>query len=137
MKISLTELAGALARSDVKRGYIDIKNGTVVLLEDNMDEESAADYIFDMEDDWEHYLPLPNAVDEHERRLMEEFAASRERDEVRTRLQQALSSPGGASRFRHQVKRLLLMPAWETFWAKGLLDIARDLCEENDLEYGE
>lgn len=137
MKINLTELALALAQSDVKQGYIDIEKGKVMLLDEDMDEEATTDYIFDIEDDWEHYLPLPNAVDEHERRLMEEFAASRERGEVRTRLQQALAGPGGACRFRHQVKRLLLLPAWEAFWAEGLLDVARNLCEENDLEYNE
>lgn len=137
MKINLPELARALAQSDVKQGCIDIENGTVMLLNDEMDDEAAADYVFDIEDDWEHYLPLPNAVDEHERRLMQEFASSREHEEVRERLLHGLAGPGGASRFRHQIKRLLLKPAWEAFWAEGFLDIARDLCEENGLEYEE
>ena len=137
LKLNLAELAQALAQSDVRQGYIDIEQGTVVLLDNNMDEEAAADYVFDMEDDWEHYLPLPNAVDEHERHLMQEFAASQEREGIRTRLLQALAGPGGAVRFHHQVKRLLLLPSWEAFWAKRLLDIARDLCEENGLEYEE
>ena len=134
MKIHLQDLANALAHSDRQQGYIDIRQGTIVLMKD-MDEEEAMNHAFDIADDLEHYLPLPNAIDEHERNLMQGFAEAQEKAAVRERLLDSLAGAGAASRFRHQVKRLLLRPAWEKYRATQMLSIARDFCEENALEY--
>ena len=134
MKIHLQDLANALVHSDRQQGYIDIRQGTIVLMKD-MDEEEAMNHAFDIADDLEHYLPLPNAIDEHERNLMQGFAEAQEKAAVRERLLDSLAGAGAASRFRHQVKRLLLRPAWEKYLATQMLSIARDFCEENALEY--
>ena len=134
MKIKLQDLAAALARSDRQQGYVDIRRGTIVILKD-MNEEEALDHAFDVADDLEHYLPLPNAIDEHERTLMQGFAEAQEKAAVRERLLDCLAGAGAASRFHRQVKRLLLRQAWESYLAKQMLNIARDFCEENALEY--
>ena len=136
MKVNLQELAKALAQSDMHQGYIDIESGRVILMQDDLGEEEALNHVFEIEDDWEHYIPLPNAVDSEEHNLMESFAAV-QREDVKERLQEILQKSGAQLKFRQQIKHLLLKPAWEKFQQEYFLNVARDYCEENDLEYEE
>ncbi|SFW16478.1 UPF0158 family protein [Selenomonas ruminantium] len=136
MKVNLQELAKALAQSDMHQGYIDIESGRVILMQDDLGEEEALNHVFEIEDDWEHYIPLPNAVDSEEHNLMESFAAA-QREDVKERLQEILQKSGAQIKFRQQIKHLLLKPAWEKFQQEYFLNVARDYCEENDLEYEE
>jgi uncharacterized protein YrzB (UPF0473 family) len=136
MKVNLQELAKALAQSDMHQGYIDIESGRVILMQDDLGEEEALNHVFEIEDDWEHYIPLPNAVDSEEHNLMESFAAA-QREDVKERLQEILQKAGAQIKFRQQIKHLLLKPAWEKFQQEYFLNVARDYCEENDLEYEE
>lgn len=135
MKVDLNELAAAMAQSDVRQGYVDIAKGKVILVQDDMGEEAALDHAFDIEEDWEHYLPLPNIIDEHEHAMMQAFAASREREDVRERLEEILAGAGAAARFHRQVRHLLLQPAWEAYQRTYLREVARDWCEENHIAY--
>ena len=136
MEIDLHELAEAFLHSDVRQGYIDLAQGRVILLKDDMDEAEAEAHVFEIEEDWEHYLSLPNMVDEQERPAMQAFAQA-QREGVRERLLEALQGSGGANRFRHQVKRLLLQKAWDNHFRQTLLEAARDFCQENELAYKE
>ena len=136
MKVNLQELAKALAQSDMHQGYIDIESGRVILMQDDLGEEEALNHVCEIEDDWEHYIPLPNAVDSEEHNLMESFAAA-QREDVKERLQEILQKSGAQLKFRQQIKHLLLKPAWEKFQQEYFLNVARDYCEENDLEYEE
>ena len=136
MKVNLQELAKALAQSDMHQGYIDIASGRVSLMQDDLGEEEALNHVFEIEDDWEHYIPLPNAVDSEEHNLMVSFAAA-QREDVKERLQEILQKSGAQIKFRQQIKHLLLKPAWEKFQQEYFLNVARDYCEENDLEYEE
>ncbi len=136
MEIDLHKLAEAFLHTDVRQGYIDLAKGEVVLLRDDMDEAEAEAHVFEIEEDWEHYLPLPNLLDEREREIMFSFAENA-REGIRERLQEALQGNGAASRFRHQVKRLLLQKAWEEHFWQSMLEAAREFCEENELAYKE
>jgi len=136
MKVNLHELAKALAKSDMHQGYIDIESGKVILLTGDLGEEEALNHVFEIEDDWEHYIPLPNAVDSEEHNLMEGFAAA-QREDVKVRLLEILQQPGAKLKFRQQIKHLFLKPGWEKFQQEYFLHVARDYCEENDLEYEE
>lgn len=136
MKVNLRELARALSQSDMHQGYIDIASGKVIVMQDDLGEEEVLEHVFDIEDDWEHYLPLPNAVDSEERNLMESFAQA-QKEEIKARLLEVLNQPGAQLKFRQQVKRLLLKAAWEKFQQEYFVGIAQDYCEENALEYEE
>ncbi len=136
MEIDLHKLAEAFLHSDVRQGYIDLAEGEVILLRDDLDEAEAEAHVFEIEEDWEHYLPLPNLLDEREREFMLSFAENA-REGVRERLQESLTGAGAASRFRHQVKRLLLQKAWEAHFRQSMLEAAREFCEENSLAYRE
>lgn len=136
MKVNLQELARALSKSDMHQGYIDIASGKVIIMRDAPGEEEVLNHVFEIEDDWEHYIPLPNIADSEGHNLMESFAAV-QRDEVKTRLQEILRQPGAQLKFHQQIKHLLLKSVWEKFQQEYFLNIARDYCEENDLEYEE
>lgn len=136
MKVDLNELAAAFAQSDVRQGYVDLRKGKVILMDEDMAEEDTLHHAFDMEDDWEHYIPLPNVVDEDEYAMMKAFAEAQNKG-FRTRLLESLQGTGAVSRFHHQVRRLLLKPAWEKFKLTYLRDVARDWCEENEIAYEE
>lgn len=135
MKVDLKDLAAAFAQSDVRQGYVDIRDGKVVMMADDMAEEEAMHHAFAMEEDWEHYIPIPNVMDEDETAMMHAFAESRPREDVKERLREALQGTGAVTRFHHQVRHLLLKPAWEAFKQDYLMQVARDWCEENDVEY--
>lgn len=135
MKVDLRELATAFAQSDVRQGYVDIRAGKVVMMADDLAERDAMHYALAMEEDWEHYIPIPNVMDGDEAAMMREFAESRPREDVKERLLTALQGAGAVTRFRHQVRHLLLKPAWEAFKQDYLMQVARDWCEENDVEY--
>ena len=136
MKVNLQELARALSQSDMHQGYIDIASGKVIIMQDDLGEEEVLNHVFDIEDDWEHYIPLPNAVDSEEHNLMESFAQTQP-NEVKARLLEALQQNGAQLKFRQQIKRLLLKSAWDSFKQEYFVGVARDYCEENALEYEE
>lgn len=135
MKVDLKDLAAAFAQSDVRQGYVDIRAGKVVMMADDLAERDAMHYALAMEEDWEHYIPIPNVMDGDEAAMMRAFAESRPREDVKERLLTALQGAGAVTRFRHQVRHLLLKPAWEAFKQDYLMQVARDWCEENDVEY--
>ena len=137
MKVKLNELADALAKSDVRQGYVDIVRGKVIIIEEDMVEEEALNHVFDIEEDWEHYIPLPNIIDGEEREVMRSFAEAQQRADVKERLLSVLTGAGAASRFQREVRHLLLKPAWENYLQAHFIEAARDWCEENALEYEE
>ena len=137
MKVDLKELAAAFAQSDVRQGYVDTAAGKVIMMADDLAERDAMHYAMVMEEDWERYIPIPNIMDGDEAAMMRAFAESRPREAVKERLLTALQGAGAVTRFRHQVRHLLLKPAWEAFKQDYLMQAARDWCEENAVEYRE
>ena len=137
MKIKLRDLAKAMAKSDVHQGYVDIKLGKVIIMQDDMAEADTLDHIFDIEDDWQHYIPLPNVIDNEAHAIMLGFIEGQARADIKDRLLAALNSTGAAIKFQQQVRHLLLKSAWENYRQEYFMAAARDWCEENDLEYEE
>ena len=137
MKIKLRDLAKAMAKSDVHQGYVDIKLGKVIIMQDDMAEADTLDHIFDIEDDWQHYIPLPNVIDNEAHAIMLGFIEKQARADIKDRLLVAMNSTGVAIKFQQQVRHLLLKSAWENYQQEYFMAAARDWCEENDLEYEE
>ena len=137
MKIKLRDLAKAMAKSDVHQGYVDIKLGKVIIMQDDMAEADTLDHIFDIEDDWQHYITLPNVIDNEAHAIMLGFIEKQARADIKDRLLAALNSRGAAIKFQQQVRHLLLKSAWENYQQEYFMAAARDWCEENDLEYEE
>ena len=139
MKIQLSDLAKALEQSDVKQSYVDIAKGAVVFVDEDgsEDDQQVLDRVFDIEDDFENYVPIPDFYAGEERETMQAFAEAQQESEKKERLLEALRQPGGTARFRHAAKEMLLLSDWEAYLHQHFLDLARWFCEENELEYEE
>lgn len=142
MKIKLEELAAAFQTSDVLQGYVDLRRGRVVLLEDGFHadareergEEDILEHVLSIEDDWENYVPIPNAYDRNERDIMEGFARTLELP-LQKEFLRALEGSGAVGRFCRQIRRYGLLAEWEKFRKERLEDLAREWCGENDIEW--
>ena len=138
MNIKLTDLAAAIARSDVVPSYIDTTEGRVVHLAVAAGDDAAAAAAFDhalrIAEDFERYIPLPDLYDAEEPRAMQAFADAQPAA-MRERLATVLSVPGAAPRFRREVRTLLLAKKWPSFLHAHLLVVAKDFCEENGIGY--
>ncbi len=126
MKIKLTELAEAFQKSDMLQGYVDIRNGKVVLYEED-DMERA----FLMEEDWENYVLLPNLRDEVELSLKKDFLDSLENRNQQEGLRKCKTS----IQFAHQLSVFALEDAWNIFRQEKYLSAAKEWCEENAVEW--
>ena len=140
MNTSLTELAQAIARSDVVQSYVDLKEGRVIALPDapaDADDDAAAfDYAMQLEEDYERYIPLANLYDGIEPDAMQAFADAQPQA-MKARLQAVLAAPGAAPHFLRQVRYLLLERKWQSFLHAYIREAARSFCEENDIAYEE
>ena len=143
MKIKLDELAMAFRTSDVLQGYVDIRQGKVVLLEDEFrddaqgrerTENDVLEHVFSVEDDWENYVPIPNVYDGNEREIMAGFAEKLEAPQ-REELLGALKGSGAVGRFHREIRRLRLAEEWENFQEEWFHALAQEWCEENALAY--
>ena len=134
MNIKLTDLAAAIARSDVLTSYIDTVSGRVLTLEAEEGDDTAFDHAMRIEEDFERYIPLPDIYDAEEPRAMQAFADAQPAA-TRDRLAAILAAPGAAPRFHREVRHLLLEKKWQAFLHSHLLVVAKDFCEENGIAY--
>ena len=144
MEISLQELAAALAKTDVLQGYVDTREGRILMIgaageAASFDEaakrgEDCVERLLSLEDDWQRYVPLPNIYEEELRSVMQDFAKKAPHD-AGVVLAEALSGAAARLRFRRTVQRLSLEEAWQAHLSASLQMLARDWCEENAIAY--
>ena len=134
MNIKLTDLAAAIARSDVVTSYIDTVSGRVLTLEAEEGDDTAFDHAMRIEEDFERYIPLPDIYDAEEPRAMQAFADAQPAA-TRDRLAAILAAPCAAPRFHREVRHLLLEKKRLAFLHSHLLVVAKDFCEENGIAY--
>jgi hypothetical protein len=144
LNVKLSAVAEALEKSETRQGFVDIKRGEIVLFGDDAfseaektdeTEEERLERVFSIEDDWQRYVALPN-IYEDERSMRADFAASQQ-GEAQQELAAALAGAGGIQRFNRAVRQLKLWREWQSFFHKRLLELARDWCEEYDVEYSD
>ena len=134
LKIRLPELADALQKTDVHQGYVDLRTGKIILMAGEMNEEETLEHVFSIEEDWEHYVMLPDLSDE-ERNAMRRFAKLQQDAAVGEQLLATLAGVRRRTRFRRQVKELRLWGKWKSFLQLHFLAVARAWCKENGIEY--
>ena len=135
-----------MEKSDVLQGYVDIESGKVVLLGEEFSEESdrteeseeeRLEHVFSIEDHWQQYLALPNVYDGEELGIMESFTDELLDASQAAALREALQGQGAVTRFGRQLRKLCLKEVWQVYLKERMRDIARDWCEENDVDYDE
>ena len=145
MEISLQELSAALEKTDILQGYVDTREGRILMIEEDVAasldkaaqrEEAHMESVLAIEEDWQRYVPLPNLYDMEIRSIMQGFA-EKAPAETRLVLEGALCASAARRRFFHTVRSLSLEKVWREYLSMRLLVLAREWCEENDVAYCE
>ena len=109
------------------------KSDTVMLSPYSDDYQQVSDMIDEDEDD--RFIRLPTQREINEYGMMEEFVSNVRNDSQRAALEIAISGRGAFRRFKDTIIRLGLEKKWYAFRDKEYLRVAREWCEENDVEY--
>ena len=145
MEISLQELSAALEKTDILQGYVDTREGRILMIEEDVAasldkaaqrEEAHMESVLAIEEDWQRYVPLPNLYDMEIRSIMQGFA-EKAPAETRLALEGALCASAARRRFFHTVRSLSLEKVWREYLSMRLLVLAREWCEENEVAYCE
>ncbi len=144
-EVSLAAIAAKLEKIDLWQIYFDTQAGAFVEFLEEYDEEASPEmteeqilqYAFEVEDNWERYVPLPNAYDIDEHSIMKNFALQQEDLAIKEKLLEALKGSASLRHFRQQIKELGLETAWLEQRQQGFLQIARQWCLENGILYEE
>jgi hypothetical protein len=81
------------------------------------------------------YILLPSKFEIHDYRIMERFADSLDNPDQQVQVNQALGGKGAFRYFKDTVHRLGIVQDWYKFKEDSYKEIAKEWCEENDLEY--
>ena len=144
-EVSLAAIAAKLEKIDLWQIYFDTQAGAFVEFLEEYDEEASPEmteeqilqYAFEVEDNWERYVPLPNAYDIDQHSIMKNFALQQEDLAIKEKLLEALNGSAALRHFRQQIKELGLETAWLEQRQQGFLQIARQWCLENGILYVE
>lgn len=145
MEISLQELSAALEKTDILQGYVDTREGRILMIEEDVAasldkaaqrEEAHMESVLAIEEDWQRYVPLPDLYDMEIRSIMQGFAEKAPAG-TRPALEGALCASSARRRFFHTVRSLSLEKVWREYLSMRLLALAREWCEENDVAYCE
>ena len=137
--MTLTMIAGKLEKTDIWKIYFDIETGSFVEFSEEYDEnaeeeseEAVLKRVFEVEDNWQRYIPLPSAYDLDEHAMMRRFALEQEEKES---LEAALRGSGALRHFRQKTKELGLYETWLEHRWQEFLAAAEEWCLENGISY--
>lgn len=82
------------------------------------------------------FLKLPSKFDVHEYRLMELFSAEQDGN-AEIELSRAIRGKGAFRYFRDTIERLGLCDKWHEYRQEHLLELAKEFCEANEIEFKE
>jgi hypothetical protein len=145
-------LEGMEFQSDTSASYLNRRTGEVVTVSDEY-RDAAEDDDIDLEEraDWEReeirlagevlesddYIPLPDRFEIDEYRMMERFSLSVDDERIRDELLRAIRGSGAFRRFKDAVHHHGVAEAWYEFRDRAFEAVAREWCEDNDIEIEE
>lgn len=81
------------------------------------------------------YIPWPSRYDIHEHSFMEGFCHSVSNPKIANDLLRSISGKGAFRRFRDAIRRHGVVDAWHRFKDEAYREIAREWCEENNINW--
>ena len=133
--INLDLIVEALEMTDNETNFFfDRKENDTVMLSPYSDDYTEVSDMID-EDEDDRFIRLPNQREINEYGMMEEFVSSVQNDNQRAALEIAISGRGAFRRFKDTVIRFGIEKKWYAFRDREYLRVAREWCEENDVEY--
>src|ERR1700677_3884593 len=128
--------------SDLTKSFVDRETGEVFSVDseglgiaEEGEEEDVDEKALAIVKDWDRYEELPGKREVNDWEIMEEFCESVQSPKRRDRLLRAISGSGAVRYFRDLVEEFGILKEWHAFREDALRDIAREWCEENEIEY--
>ena len=141
MDITLAEIAAKLEKTDMWKIYFDIEENRFLEFADEYDEsieeqseDEVLQHVFEVEDNWQRYVPLPDSYEIDEHAMMKKFAKLQEEGICQV-LEEALRQTGALRCFRKELSQGSLTHAWQDFRRQEFLRLAEEWCRENEIEY--
>ncbi len=153
MKPKLSEIAESMAcQSENIQAYLNRETGKIEMLneellteladtdnpEDTLDMYGGDEKDGELAHAIEHgqkWLALPSKLDINDYRIMENFCGTQQNSDLRNMLQKAIHGRSAFRKFRATVVQAGLLETWYAFKNDAYLEIARDWCEENRIEW--
>ena len=135
MKVKLRDIIEAMEMANESaRSFLDIQTGAIETLFDDLADDEEQEEISERLD--EHgFVRLPKQYDIHEYHIMEEFIEQLQSPMIQECLSDAINGRGAFQRFKRGIRQYGVEQDWYDFREAAFLKIAREWCEENDLEY--
>ncbi len=83
------------------------------------------------------YVPLPSRYDIHEYSIMESFCHTVKNTRIASDLFRSISGKGAFSRFKEAIRRHSIEQAWYKYKDEAFREIAKEWCQENDIDWQE
>ena len=135
MKVKLRDIVEAMEMANESaRSFLDLQTGEIeTLFDDPLDDEEQEEISERLD---EHgFVRLPEQYDIHEYHIMEEFVEQLQNPMIQERLADAINGRGAFQRFKCGIRQYKAEQDWYDFRDAAFLEIAREWCEENNLEY--
>lgn len=140
-EVTLPAIADKLEKIDLWKIYFDLETGTFVEFSEEYDaasqeqtEEEILQHVFEVEDNWQRYVPLPSTYDVDEHAMMARFAGQQAQGDTKQMLQESLQKPGALRHFARKLREIGLAESWQAHRRQELLRIAADWCLENGID---
>jgi hypothetical protein len=127
---------------DDRKSFVDRETGEVIPVaiadlgaaeegeEEDVDEDALA-----IVKDWDRYEELPGKRDVNDWEIMREFCETVEPPKRRQELLGAIHGRGAFAHFKGLATEFGIIKEWYAFHEDALREIAREWCEENEIEY--
>ena len=135
MKVKLRDIVEAMEMANESaRSFLDLQTWEIeTLFDDPLDDEEQEEISERLD---EHgFVRLPEQYDIHEYHIMEEFVEQLQNPMIQERLADAINGRGAFQRFKRGIRQYKAEQDWYDFRDAAFLEIAREWCEENNLEY--
>ena len=137
MKVKLRDIIEAMEMANESaRSFLDIQTGAIeTLFDDPIDDEEQEEISERL--DKHGFVRLPEQYDIHEYAIMEKFVNQLQNPMIQERLADAINGRGAFQRFKRGIRQYGVEQDWYDFREAAFLEIAREWCAENELEYEE
>ena len=151
LTVKLNEIVEALdSASEELAYYLDKRTGEIILVTDEDMQAAEDDELISEYPDWQresilkarevlrdpdHFLQLPDQLDIHEYKIMEDFCIQFEDRDIGQELHRLIKGSGAFGRFKNAIHEMGVERVWYEFKRTELEKIALEWLEENGIPY--
>ncbi len=136
MRVDIQKIIDAIEMAaDFTTSYYDAQNDEVVCVFDSMSNEDQQELCDEIENNQNRFYRLPSQYDIHEYSIMEDFIDSLADTAIQNKLYRAIRGKGAFRKFKDEICYLGIREEWFAFQHDAYVEIAKEWCKDNQLEY--